>query len=135
MARKLARHKKLAKKSRARRAARPRTAITSNTTVYSASAWHRNYDPSMQVIALNKKDCEAKIYQMMQEEAQNVADENLMYDEGDELSRERAVEEALDDIAWSGVHAFSIGDLVSGRELDEAIRELKSSGYFYPETP
>jgi hypothetical protein len=122
---KLSRHKKLARGARQRRHARHLGRITGNTTVYSAAAWWRDSDPSMQVAALNQKIAKEMISVMMKEEAERAYDDAI-YD---------SVDDAMDHIAWSGVHAFALKDLTSDRDRDEAIQELQDHGYFYPETP
>lgn len=96
--------------------------ITKNTTVYTASAWWSQHDPSMQVVATSNKVAEKKIYAMMQEAAKEAYDDE-MYD---------SMEESLDALRWSGVHAFSLGDLASALELDEAISELTDNGVWFP---
>lgn len=100
--------------------------VGANTKVYSATAWWRDSDPSMQVVALTSKKAEDEIEKLMVEEAQHVFDMS-------EPEDYETVDELLDEIAWSGVHAFSLGDLASKRELNTAIRELEDNGVWYPE--
>jgi hypothetical protein len=128
---KASRHKKLARRSRQRRHARRLGRVTSNTTVYSAAAWWRDNDPSMQVAALDPKVAEKMIHKMMKDEAKSAYDEESAYDD----AKYDSVDDAMDRIAWSGVHAFAVKDLTSERDRAEAIEELTNNGYFYPETP
>ena len=102
--------------------------IGANTKVYSAAAWWRDSDPSMQAVALTSQRARNEIDKLMVEEAQHVFDSS-------EPEDYETVDEVLDEIAWSGVHAFSLGDLASGskRELDGAIRDLEEYGVWYPE--
>lgn len=100
--------------------------IGANTKVYSAAAWWRDSDPSMQAVALTASRAQQEIEKMMVEEAQHVFDMS-------EPEDYETVDEVLDDIAWSGVQAFSLGDLASKRELVTAIRELEDNGVWYPE--
>jgi hypothetical protein len=44
-----------------------------------------------------------------------------------------SVGDAMDGIAYYGVSTFALKDIVSARELPEAIRELSGLGYYYPE--
>ena len=99
--------------------------ITRNTTVYSAAAWWRDNDPSMQVVALDARTAKKLIGELIDEAAERAYDDES-YD---------SVEEAQDAIAWSGVHAFALGDLAKGRELAEAIPDLEDRGYWYAPTP
>jgi hypothetical protein len=100
--------------------------INANTKVYSATAWWRDSDPSMQVVALTSKKAQEEIDRMMVDQAQDVFDMS-------EPEDHETVDEILDEIAWSGVHAFSLGDLASKRELANAIRDLEDIGVWYPE--
>ena len=126
------RHKKIARHARRRKHARRHVGhIGSNTKVYSAAAWWRDSDPSMQVIALDEGVCKKQIKELMKEEAEHVFEHDSAYDNG----RFEDADDALNGIAWSGVHAVSLGSLVSDRELEEAIHELRDNGYYYPETP
>lgn len=99
--------------------------VTKNTKVYTASAWWRDNDPSMQVVALAAKEAKSKIVEMMEDAAQEAYDDESY----------ESVSDALSALAWSGVHAFSLGDLAKGRELEEAISELEGLGYWYAPTP
>ncbi|MDO8681565.1 MAG: hypothetical protein Q7R30_23875 [Acidobacteriota bacterium] len=100
--------------------------ITGDTTVYSAAAWWRECDPSMQVIALSSAVAQKKIHALMKVEATSARDDGSF----------RSVQQALGDIKWTGPdHAFKLKDLVSARELPNAIRDLENAGYYYPEMP
>jgi hypothetical protein len=97
--------------------------ITKNTTVYSVAAWWRDSDPSMQAVALTAKRAEKEIESLMKDAAKSAYDDDDSYE---------SVDDAMDDIRWSGVHAFALGDLASARELDEAISDLEDNGVWYP---
>lgn len=99
--------------------------VNKNTTVYSAAAWWRDSDPSMQAVALTAKRAEKEIEKLMRESARMARDDGSY----------KYMTEALDDIAWSGVHPFKLGDLAVPRELDSAIDDLEDRGVWYPETP
>jgi hypothetical protein len=99
--------------------------IDGNTIVYSAAAWWRDNDPSMQAVALTSKRVEKEIEKQMREAARWARDDGNY----------ETIREALGDIAWSGVHTFALKDLASSRELREAIDELEDSGVWYPPTP
>jgi hypothetical protein len=103
----------------------PDRASHEDMPVYTASAWWRGSEPSMQVVARQAKVAEKKIKELMKEAAKE-AYEDGSYD---------SFEEAEDALAWSGVHAFSLGDLAKGRELVEAASELEDLGYWYPPMP
>lgn len=96
--------------------------IPSETPVYTASAWWRDSDPSMQVVTLTRRRTEELIEEMMAEAAHDAYDDGS-YEDADE---------ALDDIAWSGVHASKLGDLATSDELEEAALALESDGVWYP---
>jgi|SRR5271170_915944 len=96
--------------------------ITKNTTIYSASAWWRDSDPSMGIVALTLKKAESKIYELIKDAAREAREDGSY----------PSIPKAMDAIAWSGVHKFSLGDIASDRELDEAIDDLESRGYWYP---
>ena len=95
--------------------------VTGRTTVYSASAWWPDNDPSEQVIALNAATAERMIHNLMKDAEQREIEDR---DEGESTPAMR----------WSGVHSFALADLVRERHLKEAIRDLKDHGYTYPET-
>ncbi len=97
--------------------------ITKNTTVYSGAAWWRDSDPSMQAVALTAKRAEKEIESLIKNTAKRAYDDDDSYE---------SVDDAMDDIRWSGVHAFALGDLASARELDEAISDLEDNGVWYP---
>lgn len=96
-----------------------------DSTVYSATAWWTDSDPSMAVVATTAKKAEWAIRKMMREEARRAWDDES-YDR---------LYQAEDDIHWSGVHAFALSDLASKREMDEAIQALNDDGIWYPPTP
>ena len=123
MRKRQARHKKIATKSRRRRHAAHAGRITGNTTVYMAGAGWRDSDTSMGVCGLDKAVVSKKIHEMMKEEAERAYDDD-MFDSADK---------AMDGIAYYGVSTFALKDIVSARELPEAIRELSGLGYYYPE--
>jgi len=101
--------------------------ITPETVVYSAAAWWRDSDPFTSVVALDKKRAEDLIEESMQEEADRAADSD---DEGG-----RTVEDFLDDIRWSGVHAEKLGTLAPDDEFEKAADALIEDGYWRPELP
>lgn len=94
-------------------------------TVYVASAWWRDSDPSMGVVAMTRGEAEEDIAEQMRDAARNARDDGSY----------KSVDAALDDIAWSGIHAWRLGDIVSEDELEQAIADLESDGVFYPELP
>lgn len=96
--------------------------ITGNTTVYSATGWWRDSDPSMGAVALTAKKAQSKCEALMKDAARSARDDGSY----------RTINAALDDIAWSGVHAFALKDLASSRELGEAVADLENQGYWYP---
>lgn len=96
--------------------------ITKNTMVYSGAAWWPDSDPSMQAVALTAKRAEKELWSLMKDAARDAYDDGA-YDSSDD---------ALDDIKWSGIHAFALGDLASPREMDEAISDLENNGVWYP---
>jgi Fe-S cluster assembly scaffold protein SufB len=98
--------------------------INAKTTVYSAAAWWRDSDPSMQAVALTAKRAQQKCEALMKHAAREARDDESY----------KSIVAALDDIAWSGVHTFKLGDLASSRELDDAIQDLEDNGVWYPET-
>jgi hypothetical protein len=101
-----------------------RRRINGDTTVYSASAWWRDNDPSMQVVSLSERKAETELHKLMKEAARDARDSDLY----------NTITAALDDIRWSGVHAFALRDLASARELDEAIADLEARNVWYPPT-
>ena len=66
--------------------------VTKNTTVYSAAAWWRESDPSMQAVALTPERAKKEIFSQIKSAAKNA------YHDG---SYER-LRDAEDAIAWSG---------------------------------
>jgi len=123
-----ARHQKIASKSRRRRHAAHAGGsgrITGDTTVYVASAGWRDNDTSMQIIGMDKVVVSRVLHEMMKNEAKSAYDGEL-YD---------SVSDAMDGIAYYGIHKFALKDIVSARELPEAIREINDLGYYYPEMP
>lgn len=97
--------------------------LSDASTVYTASAWWRESDPSMQVVTLTAKKAQTLITKMMRQAARDAYNDES-YD------TIRAAESA---IAWSGVHAFALKDLASSRELNRAIDDLEADGVWYPE--
>ena len=87
-------------------------------TVYVASAWWRDCDPSVSVIALSPEVARAQIEDAMRE----------MVKDGDGED---------DDVAWSGVHAWSLRQAFGGTfgriHRDELKDDLRARGYAYPE--
>jgi hypothetical protein len=104
--------------------AKTRAPITGDTTVYSAAAWWRDSDPSMQAVALTHKKAETEIRKQIKDAARTAARDDESYP---------SINAALDDIAWSGVHPMRLGALASARELEQAIADLEDSGVWYPE--
>jgi hypothetical protein len=125
MRKRQARHQRIASKSRRRRHAARGGRITGNTTVYVAGAGWRDNDTSMQVIGMDKAVVQKQIDALMKEEAKRGYDDES-YD---------SVSDAMDGIAYYGVSTFALKDIVSARELPEAIREINDLGYYYPEMP
>ena len=103
-----------------------RKSVDADTTVYSAAAWWQDGDPSMQAVALTPKRAEREIDKMMKSAARDARDDGSY----------RSISDALEDIGWSGVHSFRLGELAGGREraLEQARRALEEDGVWYPET-
>ena len=99
--------------------------ITPDTTVYIASAWWQDSDPSMSVVATTDKIAEADIRRQMKDAAKDARDDGSY----------RTISDALDDIAWSGVFPEPLKNVVLPREMDQAIAELEEDSIFYPELP
>ncbi len=115
--------KSLTPKPKSRRGSRKKELITGETTVYTAAAWWRDSDPSMQAVCLTAKKCASSINEQMRESARSARDDGSY----------NSIHAALDGIAWSGVHAISLGDIATGHELEQAIRDLEENGCWYPE--
>jgi len=98
--------------------------ITPDSTVYSAAAWWSDNDPFAGVVATTKKKAERAMKKLIWVEAQSIRDNS---DEPVTLKSLYA------DIGWSGVHAWALKDIVSGRNLTEAVRDLNDSGVYYSE--
>ncbi len=94
-----------------------------DTTVYVASAWFRENDPFVSVVALTAKKCESVIRVVTREEARTAW-------QGETFGTLR---EALNDIAWSGVFPEKLSTVASDREMDQAIYELERDGVWFPE--
>ena len=136
MRKRQARHQKIASKSRRRRHAARGGRITGNSTVWASSAGWRDNDTSMQVIGMDKGLVSKKIHEMMVMEARSALDEDEERDYVSGSGRRFGItEDAMDAIAYYGIHKFTLKDIVSARELPEAIRELSDNGYYYPEMP
>ena len=99
--------------------------VTEDTTVYSSAAWWSDCDPSMQVIALTKKKCETLARKMMKEAAREAWYSDDGYD------GKKTLGDFMDDIRWSGVHGFTLKDVVKDHEMPRAIKELEDDGCFY----
>ena len=78
----------------------------------------------MQAVCLTPKRAELEIFKQMKDSARSARDDGSY----------RTISEAMDGIAWSGVHPMKLSDLASARELDNAIAELTEQGVWYPET-
>ena len=96
-----------------------------NSTVYTASAWWDQSDPSMQAVAITARKAKAAIGKMIREAARSARDDESY----------RTIREAEGDLHWSGVHTFRLSDLANARELPGAIQDLNDGGIWYPETP
>lgn len=96
--------------------------VTAETVVYSAAIWWRDCDPMYNVLATTAKGCEREAMKAMRREARDAY-------QNDEPGKR--LYEYLDDICWSGVCAFTLSDLASGRELAEVIEDLETSGVAY----
>jgi hypothetical protein len=96
--------------------------IGPSTTVYVAAAWWHDSDPSMGIVATTERRAESKINALMEDAARSARDDGSY----------RTIVSAMDDIGWSGVHADKLSDVASGREMEEAIRDLEEDGYWYP---
>ena len=96
--------------------------VGKDTIVYVAAAWWRNSDPSMGVVATTERRAEKEIERQMRDAARDARDDGSY----------KTISGALDDIAWSGVHAEKLSEAASAREMDEAIRQLEEDGVWYP---
>ena len=104
--------------------AKSRGPITGDTTVYSAAAWWRDSDPSMQAVALTQKKAKTEIFKQMKDAARMARDDESY----------PSINAALDAIAWSGVHPMNLKTIAgSGAELEQAIADLENNGVWYPE--
>ena len=99
-----------------------RKRVTSSSIVYTASAWWPDNDPSMGVITTTEAKAKSAMKKLMREEARRAYDDESY----------PTIREAETDIRWSGIHTFSLKDLVSGREMDDAIRDLESDRTLLP---
>lgn len=99
--------------------------VNADTVVYVASSWWQFSDPNFYVVALSLKRVESEVRKHIKEEARSARDDGSY----------KTISAATDDIYWSGVFPERLGDYASGRELDEAIDELKSGGVWYPNPP
>jgi hypothetical protein len=96
--------------------------IGPDTIIYVASAWWQDSDPSMGVVATTERRAESKIRALIEDAAREARDDGSF----------KTIASAMDEIAWSGVHAEKLGTIASGREMEEAIRDLEEDGYWYP---
>lgn len=103
-----------------KRARKPR--FNELTIVYVAAAWWRNSDPSMGVVATTEKRAEKEIERQMRDAARDARDDGSY----------RTVNDALGDIAWSGVHAEKLGNVAKGREVLDAVADLEEHSVWYP---
>lgn len=122
--------------------------VTTETTVYVASAWWTDNDPFTSCIALDAETCEKELDASIDEMAEVWVDQ-VFNSEGAELNMDPEEWEALSEseqeeqaknyvdsnIRWSGVSTFTLGDLLDGRELEVAIAELEDFGYYFPDLP
>ncbi|HYX21768.1 MAG TPA: hypothetical protein VFA98_13060 [Thermoanaerobaculia bacterium] len=104
------------------KAARGRHRFNEVSVVYVAAAWWRNSDPSMGVVATTEKRAEKEIERQMRDAARDARDDGSY----------RTINAALDDIAWSGVHAEKLGTIAQGREVEDAVADLEENGVWYP---
>ena|SRR3989344_6430285 len=101
--------------------------ITADSTVYLAGAGWRYSDASMGCIATTAKKAESECFKQMREEAKTARD-----DDWNERPRP-TIASKLSEIAYYGVHAEKLRDIVSERSLSEKIRDLNEDGYTYPD--
>lgn len=101
--------------------------ITAESTVYVSGAGWRDCDTSIGCVALTAKKAESCCIKEMREAAKRARD-----DDWDEKPR-KSLADHLDDIAYYGVHAMALEDLVSDSELPEAIKALQNGEVYYPE--
>jgi len=93
--------------------------INGNTVIYSAAIWWSESDPFLNVIATTAKKADAAANKMMRDQAKDAYKSDDFYESADA---------ALDALHWSGVHAFALKDLATGRELEDTIQELSDNG-------
>lgn len=104
------------------RAGRRGKRIDKDTIVYVAAAWWRHSEPSMRVVATTERRAEKEIERQMRDAARDARDDGSY----------KTISGALDDIAWSGVHAEKLSATADEWEMGEAIQQLEEDGVWYP---
>ncbi len=99
--------------------------VTMESTVYVSGWGWRDNDCCGRVVATTETRAERLAYKAMRDEARRAQDDDC-------LVPVRPMRDYLDGIAWYGVHAMRLGDLVNeGREAYDAIQGLNDDGYTY----
>jgi len=97
--------------------------VTMASTVYVSGWGWRDNDCCGRVIATTRKRATKLAYAGMRDDARHAVECD---------SEHKTIKAALRDIAWYGVHAMRLGDLVNeGREAYDAIQGLDDDGYTY----
>jgi hypothetical protein len=91
--------------------------------VYVASAWWRYSDPFVTIVGKTADAVEKAIHRVMKEEASEAVDSES-YD---------SIDDALDEIAWSGVHPEKLETLTHSSEAESVKDTLKRSSVAYLE--
>ncbi len=105
--------------------ANPARNITPESTVYVSSAAWRDNDNFVSVVSTTAKKAKSACHKAMRDAARQAVDDGSY----------ETIRDAMDGIAWYGVHSFKLKDVVSERELDEAMDRLGDSFDYYAETP
>jgi hypothetical protein len=94
-------------------------------TVFVASAWWRDCEPFVGVVALEQEDAERKIKEAVEEAAEEAF-------QNSEPEDDRTKDDYLNDICHSGVFEEPIANLSLSSEQQD---DLNRDGYAYLDTP
>lgn len=105
--------------------------LTRDVVLYVGSAWWRDCDPFVRVVATTAEACEKALQRAMEEAAEEAAGDD---DEDDEEARD--ADDYLDDIAWSGVHPEGWREFLGEpkRAREDAKADLRATGIAYLDT-
>ena len=103
--------------------------LTRDVTLYVGSAWWRDCDPFVRVVATTAEGAAEALDKAMVEATEDAA-------ESDDDDEARAVDDYLDDIAWSGVSAEGWREFLgeSKRAREDAKADLRATGIAYLDT-